>query len=285
MYSNRFEFFSPANIEEAVSLLSSYRDEARLLAGGQSLLSLLKLRLANPKCLIDLGRISGLKYIREENNRIAIGALTTHADIKGSDLLQKRCALLPKTASVVGDVQVRNRGTLGGSLAHADPHGDMPAAILALEGAIKAVGPRGERWIKAEDFFVTLFTTALEPDEILTEIHVPCLDGERGVYLKAARRPSDFAIVGVAVRLKMRSDETCERISIGVTGVTERPYRGLAVEKALRGRKLEAKVIEEAAVQVTDGVDVVEDVNASQGFRTHLARLYTARAIKAALPR
>ena len=283
MFSNQFEYFSPKSLEEALALLSTYREDAKLLAGGQSLLSLMKLRLANPKVLIDLGRIADLDYLRAEGEKLNIGALTTYAQIKESELLRSKCPVLPKTAAVVGDAQVRNRGTLGGSLAHADPHGDMPAAVLALEAELKAVGPKGVRWIKADDFFVTLFSTALASDEVLTEIRVPVLDGERSAYLKAARRPSDFAMVGVALRLRIGPDQMCEQISIGVTGVTDRPYRGIGVEKALRGKKLNANVIEDAAAQVTEGIDVVEDVNASQAFRAHLARLYTGRAIQAAL--
>jgi carbon-monoxide dehydrogenase medium subunit len=159
----------------------------------------------------------------------------------------------------------------------------MPAAALALEAELKAVGPKGARWIKADDFFVTTYSTALAPDEVLAEIRVPVLDGERSVYLKAARRPSDFAMVGVALRLRLGMDQTCEQISIGITGVTDRPYRGVEIEKALRGRKLNAKIIEEAAAHATEGIDVIEDLNASKQFRSHLARLYTSRAIQAAL--
>jgi len=283
MFSNNFEYFSPKSLDEALAFLSQHEDDAKVLAGGQSLLSLMKLRLANPKYLIDLGRIAELNHIRADGDKLSIGALTTYAQIKTSEPLRTRCPLLPQTASVVGDAQVRNRGTLGGSLAHADPHGDMPATILALDAELKAVGPKGTRWIKANDFFVTLFSTALASDEILTEIRVPSLDGERCHYLKAARRPSDFAIVGVAVRLKIGSDQTCERISIGITGVTDHPYRGTGVEESLRGKKLDAKSIEAAAAKITEGVDVVEDINASSTFRSHLARLYTNRAILAAM--
>ncbi len=282
MYSNKFEYFAPKSLAEAVAFLSQHQDDAKVLAGGQSLLSLMKLRLANPQYLIDVGRIADLNYVRDDGDKLSIGALTTYAQIKASEPLRRKCPLLPQTASVVGDAQVRNRGTLGGSLAHADPHGDMPATILALEGELKAVSPTGERWIKAEDFFVTLFSTALASDEILTEIRVPSIDGYRSSYLKAARRPSDFAIVGVAVRLKVASNQACEQISIGITGVTDHAYRGLAVENALRGKKLDAKSIEAAAAKITEGVDVVEDINASTEFRSHLARLYTSRAIQAA---
>lgn len=283
MFSNQFEYFAPKSLEEALALLSTYQDDAKLLAGGQSLLSLMKLRLANPKVLIDLGRIADLDYLRADGEKLNIGARTTYAQIKESELLRNKCPLLPKTASVVGDAQVRNRGTIGGSLAHADPHGDMPATALALEAELKAVGPKGARWIKAEDFFVAMFGTALAPDEVLTEIRVPVLDGDRSVYLKAARRPSDFAMVGVALRMRVSPDQTCEQITIGITGVADRPYRGAEVEKALRGLRLSAKIIEEAAARVCDGVDVAEDIHASKKFRSHLARLYTERAIQAAM--
>ncbi|MFQ5917383.1 MAG: FAD binding domain-containing protein, partial [Candidatus Binatia bacterium] len=151
MYPNRFEYSCPASLQETISLLSNHQDEAKLLAGGQSLLSMMKLRLANPRYLIDLSRVPGLNSIREENGKIVVGAMTNYTQIKGSRMLQSKCPLLPQTASLVADVQVRNRGTIGGSLAHADPAADMPAAILALGAELKAVGPKGERWIKAED--------------------------------------------------------------------------------------------------------------------------------------
>lgn len=283
MFSNKFEYFAPKSLEEALALLATHRDDAKLLAGGQSLLSLMKLRLANPKVLIDLGRIGDLDAIRADGDKLAIGARATYAQIRESGLLRNQCPLLPKTAAVVGDAQVRNRGTIGGSLAHADPHGDMPAAALALEAELKAVGPKGVRWIKAEDFFITLFSTTLGPDEILTEIRVPASDNTQSVYLKAARRPSDFAMVGVALRLRLGPGQNCEQVTVGITGVADRPYRAVSVEKALRGQKLTPNVIEEAAARVTDGVDVAEDIHASKKFRSHLARLYTGRAIRAAM--
>ncbi|MBI4484062.1 MAG: xanthine dehydrogenase family protein subunit M [Acidobacteria bacterium] len=282
MIPPKFEYFAPTSLQEAVSLLAGYGEEAKLLAGGQSLLALMKLRLASPKYLIDLGRIGDLNYIREEGGRIAIGALTTYSQIKRSHLLQSKCALLPQTATWVGDVQIRNRGTLGGSLAHADPAGDMPAAILALDAELKAVGPQGQRWIQAEEFFLTTFTTALAPDEILTEIRVPVLNGQKTAYLKSAPRPSDFAVVGVAVRLQAGQNGTCEEIAIGITGVTDRAYRAKGVEKALKGKKLEPQAVQEAASTVTQGVEVNENIHASRNLRAHLARLFVARAIQAA---
>ncbi len=183
---------------------------------------------------------------------------------------------------MVGDVQVRNRGTLGGSLAHADPAGDMPAAILALEADLKAVGPKGERWIRAEDFFLGMYATALAPDEILTEIRVPVLKDRKSAYLKAARRPSDFAIVGIAVCLKMGQDQTCEEIAIGVTGVTDKPYRATGAEAKLKGNRLDSGVVQAAAPALTEGMDVNANIHASAGFRSHLAGVYLSRVIQAA---
>lgn len=278
-----FEYFSPESLGEAVELLSSYGEDVKILAGGQSLVPLMKLRLAKPRYIVDLGRIPGLSTIREGRDRIAIGSLTTHAEIEASELLKKRCPLLPQTAATIGDVQVRNQGTIGGSLAHADPAGDMPAAILALGAEIMAVGPGGERSIKAEDFFVGLLTSALEPNEILTEVRVPVLEQIKTAYLKAAQRTSGFAVVGIAVCLKLDQGRTCGDIAIGVTGVADKPYRAADVEKILRGKKLEEKLIEEAANKVVNGQDIIEDINGSNDYRSHLARVYTIRAIQAAL--
>lgn len=282
MYPNRFEYHCPTSLQEALSLLATHQDEAKLLAGGQSLLSMMKLRLANPEHLIDLHRIPGLNFIREENRNIVVGAMTTYAQIKQSSLLQESCPLLCQTAGLVADVQVRNRGTIGGSLGHADPAADMPAAILALGVELKAVGPTGERWIKAEEFFVTMMTTVLAPDEILTEIRVPITRGKGTAYLKNAPRPSDFAIAGIAVVLRLDGQRTCEEVAIGVTGVSDRAYRAESVEKALNGKKLEPEIIREAASGITNGVEVNENIHGSSEFRSRIARVYTARAIQAA---
>ena len=175
------------------------------------------------------------------------------------------------------------KARLGGGLAHADPAGDMPAAVLALEGELKVVGPKRERWIRAEEFFITMLTTALSPDEILTEIRVPAMEGTKTVYLKAAQRASGFAVVGIAVCLRSSPDGSCEDIAIGVTGVTDKAYRAEYTEKMLKGKKLDPRIIEEAAVEVTHGLDVMEDINASPEYRSHLARVYVARAIDSAM--
>lgn len=278
-----FEYFAPASLEEALGLISDYKDDVKILAGGQSLLALMKLRLAKPKYVIDLNRIPNLKYIRAEGDSVVIGALATHAEIEESETIRKNCPLLAAAAATIGDAQVRNQGTLGGSLAHADPAGDMPAAILALDAEMKASGPAGERWIKAEDFFVGFLTSSLEPDEILTEIRVPVFRGGKSAYLKAAQRASGFAVVGVAVRLKTGAGGTCDEIAVGITGVADKAYRARDAEKILKGSKLEGSLLERAAARALEGVDPMEDINGSKEYRAHLARVYVVRAIRAAL--
>ncbi|HEY3306235.1 MAG TPA: xanthine dehydrogenase family protein subunit M [Candidatus Binatia bacterium] len=283
MIPAEFEYFVPATFKEALDLLSTYKDDAKILAGGQSLVPLMKLRLARPRYVIDIGRIADMNDIRLEDESIRIGALATHAQVEHSELVQKDSPLLSQAAATIGDVQVRNQGTIGGSLAHADPTADLPAVILALEAELKAVGPGGERWIKAEDFFVGFFTSSLEPDEILTEIKIPVSQGSKTAYLKAAQRASGFAVVGVAVRLKISKNELCDEIAIGLTGVSDKAFRARAAEVVLGGKKLEEPLLEQAAAKVTDGVDPLEDINGSKEYRSHLARVYTVRAIRAAL--
>jgi carbon-monoxide dehydrogenase medium subunit len=247
---------------------------------------LLKLRLANPKLLIDLGKIPGLSAISQQNDQIVIGALATHYQIESSELLKKRCPLLPETAREIGDVQVRNRGTIGGTLAHADPSADWPAAILALGGELRLRGPKGVRRLAADGFFLGPLTTAIEPDEILTEIRVPVFQRRCGsAYLKMAQQASGFAIVAVAVSLRVDAKGRCEEIGIGVTGLGDKPFRARAVEARLRGNKLTPKLIAASAAQVADGLDPLEDLHAAAPFRAHLARVYAARAIQAAAKR
>ncbi len=281
-----FDYIAPQTLDEAMRALAAHGEDAKLLAGGHSLLPLLKLRLANPKLLIDLGRIPGLSAISQQNDQIVIGALATHYQIESSELLKKSCPLLPETAREIGDVQVRNRGTIGGTLAHADPSADWPAAILALGGELRLRGPRGERRLAAEEFFLGPLTTAIEPDEILTEICVPVFQRRCGsAYLKMAQQASGFAIVAVAVSLRVNTKGRCEEIGIGVTGLSDKPFRARLVEARLRGNKLTPKLIEASAAQVAEGIDPLEDLHAAAPFRTHLARVYAARAIQAAAKR
>ena len=282
MIPPKFEYVAPTSVAEAAKFLAAHPDDAKLIAGGQSLVPVLKLRLAKPGYLVDLGRIAGLSYIREDAGKIAIGGMTTYADIKASALLREKCPLLPETATVIADVQVRNRGTIGGSLSHADPSADMPAPILALGAELKAVGPKGERWIAVDDYFQGMFATALASDEILTEIRVPVLTGQRSAYLKAARRATDFALVGVAVRMRVGKGDVCEEIAIGVTGVGDKAYRASAVERALQGKRLEPMAIEQAAAGAVDGVTPLGNIHGSSEYRANLAKVYVARAIAAA---
>jgi carbon-monoxide dehydrogenase medium subunit len=283
MIPSSFEYFAPASLKEALKLLSTYKDDAKILAGGQSLVPLMKLRLAKPTHVIDLNRIPDLKYVRADGDSIRIGALTTHTEIEISEIINRDSSLLAEAAATIGDVQVRNQGTIGGSLAHSDPTADLPAAILALDAEMKASGPSGERWIKAEDFFIGFLTSSLEPDEILSEIKVPVWRESKTAYLKAAQRSSGFAVVGVAVRLELEQNGICKDIAIGMTGVGDKPYRAGEVEKLLKGKKLELGLLERAASKVTAGVDPLEDINGSKEYRTHLARVYTVRAIQRAL--
>ena len=278
-----FEYCSPRSITEAVNFLAAHKDDVKILSGGQSLLPLMKMRLAKPGYIVDIGRIPGLDTIIEDGDHIVIGAMATHAQMEYSDLLKKRCPLLSQTAASIADVQVRNRGTIGGSLAHADPAGDMPAAILALDAEIKAVGPNGERWIKAEDFFLGLLMSVLEPDEIVTAVKIPATVGEKTAYLKAAPRSSGFAVVGVAVRMALDASGACNRMAVGITGVTDKAYRADRVEKMLIGRKLDPQLIETAAAEATHNIDVIEDINGSIEYRTHLTHVYVVRAVQAAL--
>jgi carbon-monoxide dehydrogenase medium subunit len=281
-----FDYVAPQSLDEAVRALADHGEEAKLLAGGHSLLPLMKLRLAHPKVLIDLSRIPGLRGISQQEDKIIVGALTTHYQIESSQLLKQKCPLLSQTARLIGDVQVRNRGTVGGSLTHADPSADLPAAILALAGELKLRGPKGDRAVRAEEFFLGPMTAAIEPNEILTEIRVPVSATRCGsAYLKMAQQASGFAIVGVAVWLRLGKNRIVEDIGVGVTGLGVKPFRARAVEECLRGNKLSPKLIEESAAKVAEGSDPLEDIHASATFRAHLARVYTARAIQEAAKR
>ena len=286
MISAAFDYIAPESLDEAVRALAAHGEEAKLLAGGHSLLPLLKLRLANPKLLIDLSKIPGLRNISQQDDKIVVGALATHYQIESAELLKAKCPLLPQTARGIGDVQVRNRGTIGGSLTDADPSADWPAAILALGGELKLSGPKGERPIAAEEFFLGTMTTAMDLTEILTEIRLPVSSRRYGsAYLKMAQQASGFAIVGVAVWLRLAQDGRCEDIGVGVTGLSEKPFRARTVEAGLRGNKLTPKLIEESAPHVTEGIDPMEDLHASAKFRAHLTQVYTSRALQEAVKR
>jgi len=275
-----FDYQAPTTLDEAIALLGQHPDEAKILAGGHSLIPAMKLRLAQPQLLVDIGRISGLSYINEEAGQIRIGAMTTHYEIESSARLKEICPLLPDCASQIGDVQVRNKGTIGGSLAHSDPAGDWPAAIIALRAEMVAIGPAGERVISADDFFVDFLTTALEPAEILREIRISPPQGRFGQAYQKVRHPaSGFAVVGVAVTLSLDGGGVCQSAGIGITGVASKAFRAAAVEGALTGKTLDDQAIVAASAHTTDGVDANSDLYASEEYRRHLAQVHTRRAL------
>jgi carbon-monoxide dehydrogenase medium subunit len=281
-----FEYESPKTLDEALRLLGRHGDEAKILAGGHSLLPLMKLRLAAPRYVVDIGRVRGMDYIREEKDTIAIGALVTHAQVVASVLLREKCPLLPETAAVIGDIQVRNRGTLGGSLAHADPAADYPAAILALDAEMIVQSSAGRRAIPADKFFVDLLATEIRPGEILTEVRVPVRrDGEGSAYRKFHQPASGFAIVGAAARVLLGKNAKIEDIALGITGAASKAYRASAVEKALRGKSVNEKLIADACEKAAQGVDPLSDIFASAEYRREMARVFARRAISAAIER
>ncbi len=276
-----FDYEVATSVDNAISLLAGGGDDAKLIAGGHSLLPLMRLRLARPSLLIDIGRLSDLSYVRESDDTIAVGALTRHHDVQHSELLKEKCPLLAYTAGQVGDPQVRHRGTIGGSLAHGDPASDLPTALLALRAEFVVQGPGGERTLPASDFFTGFFETALSPNEMITEIRVPRLDGEYGwSYQKFNRRAQDWAIVGVAALVE-RSNGRIAQARVALTNMGSRPLRAAAVEDALADAG--ADVISGAAEHAADGTSPPSDTNASGEYREHLARVLVRRALEDAL--
>ena len=283
MIPQAFEYVSPATLEEALELAGG--DGVKLLAGGMSLVPLIKLRLATPSVVVDLGRINGLRYIREEGGRIRIGAMTTHWEIESSPLLRTKCPLLAETAATIGDVQVRNLGTIGGSIVHADPAADYPAALYALEARVRLRSRSGERTVGISDFLVDVFTTAIEPGEILTEVEVPVEEARTGVsYQKMAHPASGFAVVGAAVRLR-RANGKLAWVRAGITGLGPKAFRAVAVEERLDGVAVDAEEIRKAVAGVSEGVEANSDLYASADYRRQMAAVYLARAVAAALER
>jgi carbon-monoxide dehydrogenase medium subunit len=286
MYPPRFSLIVPSTVEEALDALSRYGEEAKVLAGGHSLIPLMKLRLASPKYLIYIGKIQGLSYIREEAGKISIGCMTTHAMIESSDLLRKKNLLLSETASKIGDLQVRNMGTIGGSLAHADPAADYPAAITALEGEIVARSVKGERVIKAQEFFKGPFSTALRSDELLVEVRVPSMEGYFGTaYEKLVFRATDFAIVGVAAVLELDRGGAIQRARVALTGVGSTPVRAKSVEEELIGKQASKDLIVKVSARASEGLNPPSDVRASSEYRKAMAAVMTKRALLRALER
>jgi len=286
MITHPFTYQAPATIEEAVQQLGKNGD-AKVIAGGHSLLPLMKLGLAQPETLVDLRRIASLREIRTEaDGTIVIGALATHRDITHNETVRAKLAALADAAAEVGDLQVRARGTMGGSLAHADSAADEPAPTLAYDATIRVVGPKGRRDIPARDYFKGTFETALAPNEILAEIRFPAPAGRTGgAYAKFAHPASGFAVTGVAAVVTVKADGTIERAAIGVAGAAAAAYRAGAAEKALTGTKGDTKAIADAAAKAADGITALSDLAASADYRKHLVTVYAKRAIERAIQR
>jgi aerobic carbon-monoxide dehydrogenase medium subunit len=267
-----FDYEHPSSVADAVALLGKHGGEARVLAGGHSLVPMMKLRLAAPDALIDIGGIASLRGITDTPDAITIGALTTHAQVAGSQVIASGCPILAETAAGIGDAQVRNRGTIGGSLANADPHGDLPAVFLALDGEVTAEGSGGERTIAAAELFVDYLQTSLSADEILTAVRVP--KAAKSAYVKFSRRAQDWAVVGAAAVVEGATAR------IALTGIGPKPVRAAAAEAAFTGANAA-----EAAERAAEGLNPPSDTAASGEYRTHLARVLVRRALEAAMAR
>jgi carbon-monoxide dehydrogenase medium subunit len=275
-----FDYEVAESVDHAVELLGQHGDEAKLLAGGHSLLPIMKLRLAAPAVLIDLGRIDGLNYVREEGDSLAIGAMTRHCDVERDPLLQEHCGIVSYTASLVGDPSVRHRGTIGGSISHGDAASDLPSTLLALDATFAIRGPNGDRTVAAGDFFKDYLETDLAPDEVLTEIRVPKLNGAGWSYKKFNRRAQDWAVVGAAAVVE-RSNGSIGSARIGLTNMGSTPMRATAAEGALSGASTDS--IAEATRSADEGTSPSSDIAASAEYRRHLARVLSKRAVTEAL--
>jgi carbon-monoxide dehydrogenase medium subunit len=283
MYPRAFDYYRPGNVAEAIDLLQQ-NPEAKILAGGHSLLPMMKLRVASPVALIDLNRIADLRGIRNDGDTLVFGAMTTYRQILEDENLKLVLPIIPETANVVGDIQVRNRGTIGGSMAHADPASDFPAVMLALDAEFKATGPNGERTVGATDFFLDLFTTALDPSEVLTEIRVRQPQARTGMaYEKFAHPASGYAIVGVAAVVTLGNDGLAESVRVAITGAGPIASRRTAVEEALTGQEPTAENVKAAAQKAADGMELMGDIQAGEEYRAHLARVLTERALNRAI--
>ena len=283
MHPAPFDYEVAESVDHAIELLGQYGEDARPLAGGHSLIPLMRLRLAAPTALIDLGRLDNLRYVREDGDHLAIGALTHHREILNNDLVNEHCGILGYTAGLLGDPSVQHRGTIGGTLAHGDPAGDMPSVMCALEGELVVQGPDGERTVPALEFFKDYLFTDLEPQEVVTEVRVPKLGSNTGwSYKKFSRRSQDWAIVGVAAVVE-RDNGSISSARIGLTSMGSTPLRASAAEQALSGASDDQ--IAEAANSADEGTSPTSDDAASAEFRRHLARVWTRRAVEEALGR
>ncbi|HVA24781.1 MAG TPA: xanthine dehydrogenase family protein subunit M [Chloroflexota bacterium] len=283
MYPASFEYLVPSSLQEAISLLGQHGDDAKLLAGGHSLIPAMKLRLQEPKYLVDISRLPDMRGIREQGGQLVIGALTLHADVATSDVVRRGVPGLAEAAERIGDVQVRNRGTIGGSVAHADPNADYPVILLALNASFVLTGPNGSRTVAADDFFVDLFTTTLDPSEVVTEVHVPGAAGS--AYAKFPHPASGYLVVSCGALLTKDASGNCASARVAVGGLAGKPVRATTVESALAGKPLNADTIAAASAHAADGTDPDDDLFAPAIYKRHIASVYTRQALESAAAR
>src|SRR5712671_925768 len=286
MYPASFEYYAPSTLAEAIALLGRYGDEAKVLSGSQSLIPLMKLRLAQPAHVVDLRKVDGLTGVREVQGTIQIGALTTHATVAKSELLRAKLPMAAEAAGQIGDAQVRNLGTIGGSLAHADPSADWPAVLVALDASVVVAGPRGERTVKVEELIVGPLTTALQPGEILTQVRVALPPARTaGAYEKLPNPASRFAVVGVAAEISLDGRNNVQWSRIAITGLASKVTRARGVERALQGKAADPAAIKSAAARAAEGLELRADLSGSAAYKAQLAAVYTERAALRAVSR
>jgi len=286
MFPASFGYVAAHSVEDALDLMAKHGEDGKLLAGGHSLIPAMKLRLQSPRTLIDLGTVAGLRGIRLDNNELVIGALTVHGDIAASDLVRKHLPGLAEAASVIGDMQVRNRGTIGGSVAHADPGADFPVILTALNAAFVVQSKAGTRIISVDDFFTDFFTTAMNANEILTEIHVPLPGAASGsAYTKLPHPASGYVVVSAGALITRQASGTCTASRIAIGGLGSGPLRAIATEMELQGKPLTPQLITSAAAKAADESDPVDDPYASADYKKYVATVYARKAIETAVER
>jgi aerobic carbon-monoxide dehydrogenase medium subunit len=286
MFPARFGYVAARSVEDALELMAKHGEDGKLLAGGHSLIPAMKLRLQSPRMLIDLGTVAGLRGIRLENNELVIGALTVHSDVAASDLVRKHLPGLADAASVIGDMQVRNRGTIGGSVAHADPGADFPVVLSALNAAFVVQSAVGTRTISVDDFFTDFFTTAMSANEIITEVHLPIPSaGSGSAYAKLPHPASGYVVVSAGALITRQPSGTCTASRIAIGGLGSGPLRAIATEIELQGKPLTSQLIASAAAKAADESDPVDDPYASAEYKKHVATVYVRKAIETAVER
>lgn len=286
MFPANFNYIAARSVDEALQLMAKHGEEGKILAGGHSLIPAMKLRLSSPRTLIDLGTVPGLRGVKVDGGNIVIGALTVHADVASSDLVRKHMPGLADAAAVIGDMQVRNRGTIGGSVAHADPGADFPVILTALNAAFVMQASSGNRTIAADDFFTDFYTTAMTPNEILTEIRIPLPAARSGTaYAKFPHPASGYVVVSAGAVVTLDSSGSCAAARVAIGGMGSGPIRAAATERELQGKPLSPQIIAAAAAKAAENTDPVEDSYAGADYKRHVATVYARKAIEAALAR